>query len=69
MKKMNKVTKIYPVNIYCSSITVAIEARNEQEAINKAKIMYYDGELPLEMEKAITTAFNHKQKATLRILP
>jgi len=38
----------YLVNFY--SINAEVEAENEEEAIEKAKILFYDGELYCEVE-------------------
>ncbi len=38
----------YQINFY--STNAEVEAKNEKEAIEKAKTLYYDGELPCEIE-------------------
>jgi len=40
--------KNYQVNFY--STNAEVEAENEEEAIEKAKTLYYDGELHCEIE-------------------
>ena len=40
--------KTYQVNFY--STNAEVEAENEEEAIEKAKTLYYDGELHCEIE-------------------
>jgi len=47
--------KTYRVNFH--STNAEVEAENEQEAIEKFKILYYDGGLPREVEEAITLDF------------